>query len=457
MRPTLATIVRHLRRLSISTAGASSPDAQLWARFVERRDEAAFEEIVRRHGPLVWALCRSRLQAADAADAFQATFVVLARRAAHIRKPNSLACWLSGVARRVVGAAQRRAGRPMTHLPADAAAANEPDRLEWRELLNQELDRLPEKYRLPILLCYYQGLTNEEAAARLGWPHGTVCGRLARARELLRQRLARRGLTLGAGALTVAAGPPSDLMAATLRTCATMAAAHPGVGKLAGPVFQLAEGVMQTIWVEKVKTWAIGAVVLATLSGTTGWVLMAARAQPGPPPSPPPGEQPQRQVVRAPDTPRLTPAPEEVMAEFRRIEADVLKPTRLAEAAGTDDEIMKLRKDCYRSAHAEVRARLEAFQAGTAQGTIDVLLRSLTQRLLPAELALSDRPADHLAAYEKALAILKLVEGINEDRFQRGRISIQDNLQSRFERANTEIKVLECKRRVQPVPRPSER
>src|SRR5438876_3400835 len=114
----LATVLRHLRARSGASTSAASGDAELAERFAQHRDEAAFEEIVRRHGPLVWALCRSALQTADAEDAFQATFVVLARRAANIRKRASLACWLSGVARRVIRQARRQAAiRPTAEMP----------------------------------------------------------------------------------------------------------------------------------------------------------------------------------------------------------------------------------------------------------------------------------------------------------------------------------------------------
>ena len=189
----LQTLVRHVRRI----AGASEPDpigdADLLARFAASRDESAFAEIVQRHGPLVWAICRTNLNAADADDAFQATFLVLARKAKSIRKPGSLACWLSGVARRTIQAVRARQSRRREitldahDLPAPTSQSAEAG--DTRQWLAEEIDRLADKYRLPLLLCYYQGLTNEEAARRLGWPHGTVCGRLARARDLLRRDL----------------------------------------------------------------------------------------------------------------------------------------------------------------------------------------------------------------------------------------------------------------------------
>jgi RNA polymerase sigma factor (sigma-70 family) len=254
------------------TADGPVSDADLLTRFTGQRDEEAFEEIVRRHGPLVWALCRSRLTAADADDAFQATFLVLARQARHIRKPASLAFWLSGVTRRVVRhvreqddrrrAAEQKAGAGRRE------AADTPEPYEWRSVLDEELHRLSEKYRLPLLLCYYQGLTNEEAARRLGWPHGTICGRLARARDLLRRRLTRRGMALTACVLAAGtAGPPSELVAATMAACGSVAESGAAGAIRTGTALLLAEGVMDAMWMGKVKLWACGLVVVTAVGG----------------------------------------------------------------------------------------------------------------------------------------------------------------------------------------------
>src|SRR5687767_11660540 len=133
--------VSHLRRLAAPAPVGPSADGELLARFAVRRDAEAFAEIVQRHGPLVWALCRSGLPAADADDAFQATFLVLARQAPGIRKPSSLACWLSGVARRVIRRARSQAARRrMAALPPDLRAADDAatqrERHEWREVLD---------------------------------------------------------------------------------------------------------------------------------------------------------------------------------------------------------------------------------------------------------------------------------------------------------------------------------
>jgi RNA polymerase sigma-70 factor (ECF subfamily) len=182
-------------------------DAQLLERFVSQRDaaaECAFGALVQRHGPTVLRICKSQLPGSDdAEDAFQATFLVLARRADSLRLRAHLGSWLQGVAwrtarklkarrsrldqliRRAEASARIEAAREMNHVIS---------RSEEAEMLHDEIARLPERYRLPIVLCYLEGLTHAEAARQLGWPNGTVGVRLMRARERLRTRLTRRGM-----------------------------------------------------------------------------------------------------------------------------------------------------------------------------------------------------------------------------------------------------------------------
>ncbi|MCA1685958.1 MAG: sigma-70 family RNA polymerase sigma factor, partial [Planctomycetia bacterium] len=185
-------------------------DAQLLARFVARRGESsevAFAAIVARHGGLVLGVCRHCLrEPADVNDAYQATFLVLVRRAASVRVRDSLGPWLYGVAYKVASRARsdaaRRRGRESGGVDLSSAPAS-PD-AGWDDLspvLHEELNRLPEKYRAPVVLCHLEGKTHEEAASTLRWPVGTVSGRLSRARDLLRSRLSRRGITAPAGVI----------------------------------------------------------------------------------------------------------------------------------------------------------------------------------------------------------------------------------------------------------------
>jgi RNA polymerase sigma factor (sigma-70 family) len=184
------------------------PDGDLLALFVAQRDEAAFATLVRRHGRLVHSVCRSVLHhQQDAEDAAQATFLVLARRAASIRKSESLAGWLHGVAYRTACKARTQAARRRRreHDVAVNARSQAADDLSWREvqcILHEELQRLPEKYRLPLIACCLEGHTRDEAARQLGWTFAALKGMLDRGRELLRNRLERRGVILATITLT---------------------------------------------------------------------------------------------------------------------------------------------------------------------------------------------------------------------------------------------------------------
>ena len=207
---------------------AEATDADLLKRFIDSREEAAFAALVHRHGPMVLSVCRRLVQnAADADDAFQATFLVLVRRAASIGKPQLLGNWLYGVAHRVAARSRAQAARrPASGMSEVEMIAANPYRegSEWSPLLHEELNRLPDKYRAPMVLCYLQGKTNQEAAELLSWPVGTVKGRLTRAREILRKRLTRRGVILSSALLTAALAPgvgsasvPAALADATVR------------------------------------------------------------------------------------------------------------------------------------------------------------------------------------------------------------------------------------------------
>jgi RNA polymerase sigma-70 factor (ECF subfamily) len=242
-------------------------DGQLLERYVSRRDEAVFEAIVRRHGPMVWGVCRRVLgDHHDAEDAFQATFLVLARKASSIVPREMLPNWLYGVAcqtamRARAGIFKRRGReRQVPEMPEPAAEFRE----SWDDvlpLLDQELSRLPDHYRAPIVLCDLEGKTHWQAAEQLGWPVGTVAGRLSRARSLLAGRLSRRGVALSAGALAVLlsqeaalAGMPVSLIASTAMAASGFAAGQGAAGVVVSArAADLAEGVLKTMLLTKLK------------------------------------------------------------------------------------------------------------------------------------------------------------------------------------------------------------
>jgi RNA polymerase sigma factor (sigma-70 family) len=226
----MAVVLRYIRHLIETKDRDEQSDSQLLQQFVRGRDENAFAALLQRHGPLVFGVCQQVLRDRhDAEDAFQATFLVLARKAASIRKQESLTAWLYRVAVNIsrtakTGAAHRRTHERRAVLMSKTSLADEVALRDLQPLVHEEVNRLPEKYRVPVVLCYFEGMTHDEAARQLGWPLGTVKGRLARARHLLRARLTRRGLVLSAGVLAGAltpsacmAHPPFALFGVTLK------------------------------------------------------------------------------------------------------------------------------------------------------------------------------------------------------------------------------------------------
>jgi RNA polymerase sigma factor (sigma-70 family) len=269
----LPHLVGHLRRLASPPGSNGDTDAALLDRFIHHRDEAAFEALVRRHGPMVHRLCRRVTgDATDADDAFQAAFLVLARRASTIRRPDSLAAWLHGVAYRAAHKARgnRPAPRELVGEPIDRHP-DPLDELTARELLtllDEEVGRLPEAYRLPVVLCYLEGRTLEEAAWLLGWTRGMVKGRLERARARMQARLTRRGLALSAVLAVLeltqgpaAAGVPALVLAAAVR------------GTISARAGALADALLKgAAWM---KSMLATALVLMAGVGTAGVGLLA--------------------------------------------------------------------------------------------------------------------------------------------------------------------------------------
>jgi RNA polymerase sigma factor (sigma-70 family) len=274
-------------------AGSVRTDAELLDEFVVRREEGAFAALVGRHGPMVLRLCRRLLaDAHDAEDAFQATFLVLVRKAASIRKPELLGNWLYGVAHRVACRVRTLAARLRTREGQgaemlDVQASDETEPSDVQPALHEEVNRLPDKYRVPVVLCYLEGKSNEEVARTLGRPVGTIKGWLARARKLLRQRLTRRGLALSTGMLAAAlsenaatAALPHALQRVTLKAAMHLAGggATPG-GSVSPRVAALTAGVLRSLRLGQLRLVAV-AVLAVGLVVVVIWVLLARGGRP---------------------------------------------------------------------------------------------------------------------------------------------------------------------------------
>jgi RNA polymerase sigma factor (sigma-70 family) len=302
------TLLQQLRRLARPAGAGDTTDSQLLEQFVRQRDEAAFEALLRRHGPMVWGVCRRLLgNATDAEDAFQATFLVLVRKAGAVGRRELLANWLYGVARRTALKARtlraRRGRREQEGGAMAVRAAPAPtDRADLRLVLDDELARLGDRYRKPVVLCYLQGLTRQEAADFLGWPLGTVAGRLARALDLLRTRLGRHGLALSTAALAAeiaesAPAVPPALTAATVKAAAGVAAGST-TAAVPASVAVLTDGITKALGMQKMKL----ILVLLAAGVLSGAGVVAARGlfvAPGGDNGGPPSRRPDAQVAAA--------------------------------------------------------------------------------------------------------------------------------------------------------------
>jgi RNA polymerase sigma factor (sigma-70 family) len=283
---TLNDVLRFLRMKCDVADEPHDSDAALLERFLTRQDQAALGILVQRHGPMVLAVCRRILADPHAAlDAFQATFVVLIRRAGSIRKPASLASWLHGVARHVAGRARAQtAAEQNRERRVVAMPQQEPlDELAWQELsgiLDEEIDRLPERCRAPVVLCYLEGKSYDEAARELGCPKSSLASRLERARALLRSQLVRRGVALSAGALLTvltelaAAAPLSPVLTVAAVNAAFSAFAGEGAVGLSGRVIALAEEAVKGMHGVRAK---LGLALLVTVGLALAGVGLSAQ------------------------------------------------------------------------------------------------------------------------------------------------------------------------------------
>jgi RNA polymerase sigma factor (sigma-70 family) len=284
----LANVLQYIRGLTVPPTTCEASDGQLLERFATRHEEAAFATLLRRHGPMVLGVCRrTSRHEQDAEDAFQATFLLLARNPGSIRQRESVSSWLHGVAYRLAVRARTQAAHRnrCERRQADMYQSGPNSEAAWRELqtvLDEELKNLPEKYRAVLVLCCLEDHTIEQARRHLGCPLGTVRSRLARARQLLRHRLARRGMTLSIGALAIAlaasaaeAALPAHLLQSTF-TAALRRAAN-GAAEVSGPIAHLIEGGPLTMIGNKLKITM--ALLLAVSLAALGAGVLTHQAQ----------------------------------------------------------------------------------------------------------------------------------------------------------------------------------
>jgi len=284
-------LVDHIRQVALLAAGDHATDGRLLDQFINERDEAAFEALTRRHGPMVFGVCRRVIgNNHDAEDAFQATFLVLVRKAASVRPREAVGNWLHGVAYRTALEARARLARrrsreqqvvtmPQPHADAESS---------WHDLrpvLDQELTGLPDHYRLPVILCDLEGRARKQVARQLRIAEGTLSSRLATARKLLARRLRRRGVTLSIACLTsllaqgtVSAAVPASLLVSTTNVAMLVAAGQAvASGTVPVKVAALTEGVLKMMFLTKLKLTAMVVSGVAVVGLGTGGLLYQAR------------------------------------------------------------------------------------------------------------------------------------------------------------------------------------
>jgi RNA polymerase sigma factor (sigma-70 family) len=304
-------------RKALQSQCAGLTDGQLLGRFIARRDEDAFGALVRRHGPMVFGVCRRILRhAQDAEDAFQAAFLVLARKASRLRDREAVGSWLYGVAYRAALGARasslrRKVKEQQVETMPHPLVMPEEGQHELLAVLDRELARLPEKYRLPVVLCELEGRSRKEAARQLGLPEGTLSSRLATARKTLAKRMAGHGAAVTGASLTAlfaseagAAVVPGPLVASTVRAAG---------GVISAGVVALAEGVLKAMLLTKIK--AAGLVLLLAASVGVGTVTMTYRTM---------AAEPQPKVVAARQLARAA-NPEKDDLEALRLEVEGLR------------------------------------------------------------------------------------------------------------------------------------
>lgn len=434
------TVLRQIQTLFDAGTCTGLTDGQLLDRFLAGRDESAFAVLVDRHGPMVLHVCRAVLRDPDdAEDAFQATFLVLARRAASIRNSGSVGSWLFGVASRVASCARSAAARRRTHERrgaeraarpgADQESADEDD----RSAVHEEVERLPERFRAPVVLCYLEGWTCEEAAGQLGLPVGTVKSRLSRAKTRLHTRLTRRGCAPVASAwapLPVMHSPavPAKLASSALKSAmAVVAGRVTPVGVLSASVATLTEGVLRTMFFSKLKIGALVALSAGAITIGTGALVGQESATKKDGGLPPPTTTERAKPPDAVETTVQTPEERERWVKLARY--------RLALFRTQEEPYVKAARDrleAQKTFYEEGRITIDRYLDASRQ------LMDAEQRLEVVDRRLGRTAPDRSAAAQAHLARVKEVEEREQSELKVGRATQADLAEARLARMQAE-------------------
>ncbi|MBX9626082.1 MAG: sigma-70 family RNA polymerase sigma factor [Gemmataceae bacterium] len=422
MAKTLDDILVYLLRSDALRHSEGVPDGDLLGRFIERRDEVAWDALVRRHGPMVWGVCRRILgHTQDAEDAFQTTFVVLVRRAASISPRGGVGNWLYGVARQTAVKARATAARrgarerQVAVLPEPGVTDPPPDDL--RPVLDRELGRLPDKYRAPIVLCDLGGKTFKDAARELGWPEGTLSGRLSRARKLLADRLTRAGAVPPAGVAVLGVGEaaggdvPPPLVTSAITAGWRVAAGQPMSG-LAPAVATLTEEVLRAMFIPKLKLVA-GVLLVGTMT-LTGVAISARHSGSAP-------DEPKK--ANPPEPPKAANAPQD-------------PPPR--GQPGGNAKIRELQQERLALLQQLADWMTEAYKGG--QVPLTTVLEA-QREVNAAELELCETHQERLAVLERKAELAKEIEKNTEKSVQAHSVPRANLLKARANRLQAEIEL----------------
>jgi RNA polymerase sigma factor (sigma-70 family) len=411
----LHSFVQNMVRAQAVRSRAGLSDAELLGSFVRTRDEASFELLVRRHASLVWRVCRGMLgNDPDAEDAFQATFLVFTRKAASIKPAGMVGNWLYGTARNTAQKA-RALIRKRQFRERQLTATIEPEQKlvqeqhDLREIIDQELSHLSAKYRLPILLCDLDGLSRAEACQRLGWPDGTLSGRLARGRAMLARRLVRRGfgLTVPASASMLAnpalasGGAPSALLASVLSASALNSGSPLAQGTISQFAFTLAGKVSKSMSTAMLTRAFVATLAVATVVCGSGLALHRMAQEP---------------VAEQQDDSKKA----RVETKVERTELDCLK-------------------EMHAAAQMEWDIRMKLFSSGRAD--LDPLFGT-AGRLLKATLELAKSDKERIDALQKQFQRLVTIEKNVRLRIEAGQIDSGSYERARFARSEAELNLL---------------